>query len=72
MSVQRRDSRKADKSSRPVTSKLCKFSRLVVNRELGARKGSEAGRIGIEELLEDLASFFNNDLSRKMRSMSRI
>ena len=57
--------RREDRSNREVTSQLVDLGRLVVDLELGLSKSSEAGGVGFEELLEDLAFFFKNDLRRK-------
>ena len=56
-----------DRSSRLATSQLGNFSRLIVDLELGFGKGSEAGGVGFEKLLENLAPLFNNNLSRRAR-----
>ena len=56
-----------DRSDEEVTFQFVDLGRLIVDLKLGLSKGSEAGGIGFEELLEDLASFFNNDLSRRAR-----
>src|SRR4051812_1370229 len=59
------------KSSRLVTSQLGNFSRLIVDLKLGGGKSSEAGGVGLEKFLEDLASLFNDDLSRRVRLTSK-
>jgi hypothetical protein len=43
---------------------------LVVDLKLGGSKSSEAGRVGLEKFLEDLAPLFNDDLSRRARLTS--
>ena len=56
-----------DKNEGEVTFQLLDLGRLVVDRKLGLGKGSEAGGVRVEELLEDLTSFFNYDLSGRAR-----
>ena len=56
-----------DGSDEEVTFQSVDFGRLVVDRKLGLGKGSEAGGVGVEKLLEDLASFFNDDLRGRIR-----
>ena len=56
-----------DRSAEEVTSQFVDLGRLIVDLKLGLSKGSEAGGVGYKELLEDLAAFFNNDLSRRAR-----
>ena len=55
------------KSDEAGTFQLVDLGCLVVNRKLGLSEGSEAGSVGLEKLLEDFASFFNDDLSRGAR-----
>ena len=60
-------SRIEDRSDGEITFQLLDLGRLVVDRKLGLGKGSEAGGVGVEKLLEDLASFFNDDLRGRKR-----
>src|SRR3954468_24625676 len=57
-------------SSRLVTSQFGNLSRLAIDFELSGSKSAEAGGIGLEKLLKDLASFFNNDLGKRTRLIS--
>ena len=67
VSTRKISNRKVDKSSWLVTSQLGNLSRLIVDFELSGGKSSEAGGVGLEKFLEDLASLFNDDLDRRVR-----
>src|SRR4051812_17358512 len=57
-------------SSRLVTSQFGNLSQLTVDFKLRCNRSSKARGIGLEKLLEDLASFFNNDLGKRIRLTS--
>ena len=59
--------RREDRSNGEVTFQPVDLGLLIVDLELGLSEGSEAGGVGFEEFLEDLAFFFKNNLRRKIR-----
>ena len=67
VSTEGRVSRTEDRSNEANTFQPVDLGRLIVNSELSFSESPEAAGIGLENLLEDLAAFFNDDLSRRAR-----
>jgi hypothetical protein len=65
VNTRERVSRTEVRNDKAITFQLVDLGCLVVNRKLGLSEGSQAGSVGLEKLLEDFASFFNDDLSRR-------
>jgi len=70
VSTEERVSRTEDRSNEANTFQPVDLGRLIVNGELSFSESPEAAGIGLENLLEDLAAFFNDDLSRRARRAS--
>jgi len=67
VSTEGRVSRTEDRGNEANTFQPVDLGRLIVNGELSFSESPEAAGIGLENLFEDLAAFFNDDLSRRAR-----